>query len=437
MFKKSICCMILLIAMLISSCAQDEMHYPETETPSPSNFTIEIPSYIESDDAPIYHYGRMEKEHYQYQDGCFYFYINGQGALNLSRHNKSNTLLRMNIRNGTITTVCPDPLCMHNTPECPFAGRMFNVSIDGDMIIYARRYIYRDDSTTKNDSVIQICSYNLSDMKMKVHREIIMPETNKGAFKSSMLYHNEYIYLYDMIYNEEDNTYQQGIYRINTSNNKQEIIINPQTNNTTTFLFILNDRIYFTDINTIYSVNLDIEDKQIHAEGTFSTARIYTDGQYIYYALAGKDSTDNLYRMNLDGTNVIDLGINTDPSWFLTEKYIYYFPHDKMNIPNPNGQTALLSMCNTIWRCDHDGSNKTKVVELERSEKGFIQIHDVQVIGNYAYTDYYEYVDKNESGFFESDQDRLYYSVNDPTNPHILRIDLTTGEMIKLYIPDV
>ena len=180
-----------------------------------------------------------------------------------------------------------------------------------------------------------------------------------------------------------------------------------------------------------------MEDKQIHAEGKFSTARIYTDGQHIYYALAGKDSTDDLYRMNLDGSGVINLEINTDPSWFLTEKYIYYFPHDKMNILNPNGQVALISMCNTIWRCDHDGGNKTKVVEFERSEKGFIQIHDVQVIGNYAYTDYYEYVDKNDSGFFESDQDRLYYSTNDPTNPHILRIDLTTGEVIKLNIPDV
>jgi len=429
--------MILLIAMLISSCAQDEMHYPETEIPSPSNFTIEIPSYIESDDLPIAAYSRLKGARFQYRNGYMYFYESKAGAFNLSKYTPSDTLLRFNPKTGAITTVCPDPLCTHNTPECPFAGKMFNLSIDGDMIIYVRRYVDRDNFEAKNDSVIQICSYNLSNMEMKVHRETITPETQAGAFKKSMLYHDGYIYLYEMLYDEEAGKYKQGILKINTQTNKEEILITPHTDNTANFLFVYDDRIYFTDIATIYSVNLDMEDKQILTEGRFNTDHIYTDGQYIFYGIKQDDGQHQLYRMDMDGSNILDLHILTGSNWQLTNHHIYYFPYDKYQYYHSSGESAIISYFTDIWRCDHDGGNKTKVVELERSEKGFIQIHDVQVIGNYAYTDYYEYVDKNESGFFESDQDRLYYSVNDPTNPHILRIDLTTGEMIKLYIPDV
>jgi len=65
-----------------------------------------------------------------------YYYM--PTAVTFDNGSRGETLARFNVENGSITPLCPDPLCDHGT-ECPFFG-VVNYTVDGD-IIWFQRYI--------------------------------------------------------------------------------------------------------------------------------------------------------------------------------------------------------------------------------------------------------------------------------------------------------
>ena len=72
-----------------------------------------------------------------------------------------NTLFRFNVENGSMTTLCPDPLCDHGE-ECPFFG-VINYSVDGNIIRFDRNYYDSD-----GEFVTAICEYDISEGKPRV-----------------------------------------------------------------------------------------------------------------------------------------------------------------------------------------------------------------------------------------------------------------------------
>jgi len=434
MFKKSICCMILLIAMLISSCAQNEMHYPETETPSPSNFTIEIPSYIESEDQPLPNY-TLIAEQYQYYEGYLYFF-NGHpsNSYTLPATSAPTTLLRMNLRTGNITTLCPDPLCDHNSSDCPFAGNITSFFIDDQTVFYRRSYNEYDSQSKKHDRKRQLCIYDMKNMKLTVLKEEeIISQRSYGETKQCLYDSiNKQYYYNDYVYDEKNDDYSWATYRMDITTGKETVFMkNSSSDITERFLFLLDDRIYFTDTFQIYSTDLNLQDKQIHAEGNFISKHIFTNGKHIFYDIPQDDETVNLYRLDLNGKNPIDLHINTTTGWQLTQNYIYY------PVPAHKLETGVNLLSNAINRCDHNGENHTQIVKTEFGENGsYQQLTGCKVIGNYIYCNFYVFTDTNDNNIYDNTSE---YSSNFslPDDFHFLRIDTTTGEMIKLYIPDV
>ena len=245
--------------------------------------------YTASEDEPLKGYVSLGQT-FQYYDGSIYF-INGNSSVFLKDNtNEVITMKRLNVETGNITNVCPDPLCSHTTASCPFAGKINSFFIDGSNIVYIRNYVSRQGE--KSVGIRQFCSYDLDNMEFTAHiTEEIMSGVTTSQY-NKMLYYNNKCYYYDYIYDTTTNKYHWILKRLDLETNKITIIgdekfyddgeTNPFAEE---FLFIINDRIYFKNINAIYSTTMDLTDKRVVAEGIFASNNIYTDGKYIFYGI--------------------------------------------------------------------------------------------------------------------------------------------------------
>lgn len=442
--------MCLLSVLFILSCSTDEPYEINIED---VHYRVELPAYTESDDKPLSLFA-LDSDRFQYQENNLYFYRQGNGSdfLLKDSHLEYPTLMRLNTVTGVLTNVCPDPLCQHKTPECPFAGRLISYTLVDNIYVYAREYVYYESSNAAKKGnaprIFQICSYNLETMEMTVHKEKERT-SNTGAFKIKMLYHDRCIYYEDNVYQEDTGDYEKRIMRINIDTNKEEMLGAPLAGlNSIHYLFIVNDRIYFTDGQTIYSTDLNMNDKQTHANGKFAFNNFITDGKYIYYGIEESNNPDeHIFRISLDGGEPEDLGIVSCGSWMLTEKYIYYYPPDRINIFNHDGTIANSFFSTQIVRCLHDGTNPEVVIDTKEliaaqsipglENADILQIMQMKVVGDYLFADYVYFNDKNDNEIFDSEEgDELYNSRNDPSeNNSILCFNLKTGEIKKLFIP--
>ena len=84
-----------------------------------TNLPIDIVSpdfeYIEIDDKPYDYNYVVGANQLQYSDGYLYCYDS-------IISDKNKTLKKIDIKTGIVTSVCSDPICLHNSPECPIFG---------------------------------------------------------------------------------------------------------------------------------------------------------------------------------------------------------------------------------------------------------------------------------------------------------------------------
>ena len=86
------------------------------------------------------------------------------------------------------------------------------------------------------------------------------------------------------------------------------------------FLFIIEDRIYFKNPGEIYSTDINLNNKIVHVKGKFLSEDIFTNGKSIFYSVLDESGmAETIHRVNLDGTNDVDLGISSAVNWCLTE----------------------------------------------------------------------------------------------------------------------
>ena len=118
-----------MIFILFTSCqdpyipVQKDPPQSGTDTAGPSEETNSI-------DEPIQEYV-LRATQLQYYNGSLYFY---KGHSSFFLNQASGVFSRYNIETGNVTSVCPDPLCTHNTQDCPFAGRIPIFIVHGNTI---------------------------------------------------------------------------------------------------------------------------------------------------------------------------------------------------------------------------------------------------------------------------------------------------------------
>ncbi len=430
-----IVCLLLICNSCSNSSAQNKAEYIEKLLGSTDW------EYTTSSDEPLDNYVSVRKP-FQYYEGSIYFF-NGNSSVFLNENaDETVTLKRLNVETGNITNVCPDPLCTHTTSSCPFSGSIDSFYIDDSNIVYIRSYVQQMQN--KKVGVRQFCSYDLKDMKFTAHKTEKLTSGITYAQYSKMLYHSGNCYYYDYIFEETTQKYRWVFNRLNLKTNQISMIGDEEFYDTgegnpfvEEFLFIINDRIYFKSVNTIFSTSTDLTDKQIHAEGTFMSNNIYTNGKYIYYGIPdGNDIIEKIYRLDLDGKNNTDLGIQTTKDWFITSQYIYYYRPNYFEMPTTTQSGSVIFFNDAMCRCGHDGKNNEIVFYADHAKENetnkYFQLSSNIVVGNYIYSMYYFVEDSNKNNLV--DDGEFYQSTNGYYDFNIIRINTKTSNVEYLYI---
>ncbi|MHB1364463.1 MAG: hypothetical protein ACYCWE_01455 [Eubacteriales bacterium] len=344
--------------------------------------------------------------------------------------------MKYNIKTGTLTSVCTDSLCKHNTDECPFYAMSDTMYLYNDYLLFAKVYLTTVDGETKCSGCFEMC--NLKTEKTLIRNEI--DTSNYSEYPKQLLYSN-YAFYYDYVYDKELDKWFYDVCRWDMVKNT---VTNFKAYNGTDdqdlqysavlsycFLFTIDSRIYFTDGMSIFSTDIDLNNREELASISFLT-EAYTDGTYIYYGVLTNSDTgvESIHRMNLDGSNDIDLEISCRVGGLeITTEYLYYKNGDQISIGKcrVKGASAdeVILQDSEIWRCRHDGTGKEPVYKFE-NEYEYHRILYECYVGNYIYGLYNYWVDPNNDGVFE-DSD-YYFSAGSSDRYNIMRIDMTTKE---------
>jgi hypothetical protein len=434
-FKKIL--LICLIMILLSSCSREEFPNPSTTT-EPENGVVLDFSYSESDDNVILYNAYNSTNIFQYEDGYIYFNNGGPAGSILS------TLMRYNTSTGNITYVCPDPLCNHDTPDCPLYGIIGTFIINKNIVYFNCRYNYlvrkSDGTPDYYKKFFGFVSYDIENNKRTVLEEY---EDTLISGRPFDIFIENYHYYYKNVYYEESNNYKITICRRNLITNEVMMLDDISLQGVTTImLFTLNNRIYFSDGRSIFSTDYAGNDYQTLINGKFDIA--YTDGQSIYYRSKLNDTTQfsqskdvyTVHRVDFNGKNDIDLNLCTK-NFAITEKFIYYIAYDeqiigKNGIKGRSGENIVLTG-SEIRRCNHDGSDNICVFRFE-GDMANCQLSDfpLTVIGNYIYSSYEKWTDINGDGTFVDGE--LYNSIDRKTY-NIMRIDVNLGDVYYIEAP--
>lgn len=399
------------------------------------NLVGDFPYTAVDDDIPNYNFIRSSLS-IQYSGGYIYFFD--------PISNMYPVLSRYNTQTGLITTICADPICQHNDPDCPTFGEMPCPYIYNNTLYARRIYFYAEPLAGGGTGEMKIqsnlISYDIENQHIEVLREY---EQAGFSERDKQLYADHYRFYFEDIYNEELDAYVESICRMDLKTN-EVLVLNNSANIIDTesgsrllnlsYQFAINGRLYYTDGKALYHADYTMQNPVKVAEGKFS-GDVRTNGEYIVWeeALENDPAQKKLYCMNLDGSNPIDLGI-TAWSWQITQNHIYYRPYNEVSLGkyvDEQGISDDLTLTGTeFYRCKLDGSEKKELTVGSDS----MQIHSWLAVDNYMYCTFTEYSDPDGDGVYyaadcyKSDDN----SGKDTRRAVILRVDLTTGE--KYYI---
>lgn len=322
-----------------------------------------------------------------------------------------NMIYRYNQETNNVTLLCSDPLCLHNTKDCPFFNMimMKQMFIHDNNIYYYKLYTEIDEKTFEIKNEIKFVEYNINTNHLT---EIWSVPT--GVTYNSQLFDGDYLYYIRNNFNEK-NEVTYDVCRLNLNNLSIETL-KYLGDNPLGILTIIDGNLYLCDeIQTIYfKIGQPVEEKYIKFPNVLQYIARYED---TFFYLANENDELHLYSMDKEMQNAQKLCDENINYYFITDNYIYNtIKDDKVIGKDQYGDILVLN--SDIYRIKHDGTGKELVFTMPENMQNYY-IECFSVVGNYIYGDYiYKDVDQNKS----------YFSLN--TSPYdIMRIDLTTGEI--------
>ena len=282
-----------------------------------------------------------------------YYYLTSH--VDYGRGSTATLLHRFNVENGSMTPLCPDPLCEHSEEAgCPFAGAR-NYTVDGDTIWFNRVLNNRD-----GERVTVICRYDIADGKLRVLQEY-KDDGYTYVFKFG------YLWKY---FTHENPTDKDISVRISL---EEENFDDPEEIDPGKIPFAqVGDVYYYGAFGTyhspateVYAMYTDLTDEWLVADDMFSMNFTYYDG-FLYYIQEG-----TLMRVSVD-EEITGIPVNTKET---VKKAIaaYFFYDNSLFYLQSEGDDAEVigwdefleeEVKNTyggkIWRANPDGS-KAKV----------------------------------------------------------------------------
>ena len=366
----------------------------------------------------------------QCSDGFFYFL--SLETSNGKRLMRNTDLFKYNTQTAGLTYVCQDPVCEHNTPDCPLFGHM-TMFFYKNKLFFDKNYKYlhknREYETFMGFASYDMVSGELNKLNVRAFEVAENPTVKYNiALTLSALYVDNYRYYYETDYNEKLEAYVKMLKRMNIDTG--EITILDDSSNTSdgqkvdlvNYLFGVNGRLYFTDTKSLYSTDLDCKDKKTVAEGVFGKDTV-TNGKVIVWK---NSDTNELHAMNMDGTNSRSLGIKAS-SFKLNEKSLYYFSDEEIELgtASETGKPEIITNFE-LYRYSFETEKSEQLLDL-RSDDGCITTSSWEVVNNCLYGRYRKWTYPKTGERFSYERHR--YSGTDTEHVNtILRVDLATGE---------
>lgn len=207
---------------------------------------------------------------------------------------KDGDLYKFNVKTGTSTPLCDDPLCDHSDENCKFSG-VSRIIIKGDKIYYIKDSgIIEEYGERKLVQYIYEYSYSTG-----VYTKLYETRDDKyGGISYRFDYNEGYIYFYKKIL--ENGKTRAKLYRINTiSKEIEELFVSDDI-----FKAVIGGRLYYVETGKgIYSLNIAGEDKRYILENpNIYMIKPSSNSNYLYYSLynnVGDTIKYSLYILNL------------------------------------------------------------------------------------------------------------------------------------------
>lgn len=347
--------------------------------------------------------------------------------------------VRYNCTSGRISTVCPDPLCLHENEECPLIGIQQCIVLPDGRVCYSQKF----DHIYRNDAGVIIKEVHIFDHALFdpiAGKKTVLYEYDGSYFTGPELYTDNYRFYHSIEYDEERELFVTGLYRMNLKNGDIKLLLEHGTsekddafNVSSEMIGIFNERIYLSDGLSIFSIDFEGEKRITHLEGKYPVLEpLHADGEYVYY-----QREDGVYRQSLSSgkeEHIVKCN-NIYGNFTLTTNWIYYQAGDtitigKVDIDGYAAREAELSG-GEIYRCTHDGSELTKIAEMN-GEYAHLRPNSMTVAGEYIYATYTGWQDKNGDSIFTRDEQLA--SGYSRTSLQILRIDTTSGEITTITL---
>ncbi len=418
-----ITCLVLIVVTL-GGCKSDKIF-----TPNGTTDKGEMPNIV-CDDNPVSYNIFDTGSVIQYSDGFFYFLSLETG--NGKRLMRNTDLFKYNSQTAGLTYVCQDPVCEHNTPDCPLFGHA-TMFFYKNKLFFDKNYKYlhknREYETFMGFASYDMVSGELNKLNVRAFEVAENPTVKYNiALTLSALYVDNYRYYYETDYNEKLEAYVKMLKRMHL--NTGEITILDDSSNTSggqkvdlvNYLFGVNGRLYFTDTKSLYSTDLDYKDKKTVAEGVFGKDTV-TNGKVIVWK---NSDTNELHTMNMDGTNSRSLGIKAS-SFKLNEKSLYYFSDAKieLGIVAETGEPDYLETFE-LFRYSFETEKSEQLLNLKNDDDCTVVLY-WEVVNNCLYASYFKWT-LPKAGETLSHERHRYSSAHPSHVNTILRVDLATGE---------
>lgn len=340
--------------------------------------------------------------------------------------------MRLNLKTGNVTALCDDPVCAHNTMECPLYGTRHFIPVrigETTQVLALRLYSYPEQTLSGEEwtTVWDLVCYDPVSGKRTVLETY---EGNMGLFPE--VYLGPYRFYISQVIDEEGN-WIGGLTRMDITTGITELLFKGF------YMPLLekDGRVWVSDGIGFFSFDAQSPSPALREEfgGTSDMlpdqTTYSTDGANLYVT---QNQSDTVRVIPLDGgeDRVITLSFAESCKRIIpADGWLCYFSGENTVL----GEARIRGYASDkielygeeFRRCRPDGSEDQCVFRFEGEWASF-RPHNIVTDGRYLYCTYSWWEDPDGDGIYRDDAQRSSLPVNGHDNCSLLRIDCETGD---------
>lgn len=283
-----------------------------------------------------------------------------------------STLYRINVLNATGVPVCPDPLCRHNTNECPF----YRINTNGSGVVGSSIYYLRANVPMQHCR--QVCRFDMETGKLTILHE------NSAATIAKLFVFDDYVYFFELVDDDKaSQTYTFRLMRYGIRDGKTADLGNTGTAKNTEIYACVNGRLYWEDpdsaVTSYFSTDTDgknrVDGDRLSDRTRSGNYSVMTENiQPIDHAYINMYTCDIVSKDLTTGeTSVIVRNNPSFPMVYDGKVFYYRFQEDPLligyTVDENSGQIKKIfdARGTKLYICDFDGKNDRLLCDIADS----------------------------------------------------------------------